>query len=181
MNQTGDETTLIEFPRSRPAPIFTEDLSRPFFAAHPDSRPPSGSYARSGRALIAVCSGLDVPPGQRARVTIVNPATSFRVERIVLGDDASDWGICDIQIGGRSQFSQGGDIPGEMFAATALDTFVSIETAQRAMNVSLVVARLATGRPGAPFTCVLLGEAVGPVIGVTDAADAADAAAAPPI
>ena len=48
---------------------------------------------------------------------------------------AADWIVNDIKIGNRSQFSQAGDVPGDMFANTSIDSFVTFETAQTAMDV----------------------------------------------
>ena len=57
----------------------------------------------------------------------------------------------DIKIGNRSQFSQSGDVPGDMFATNAIDAFVSFETAQTAMDVVMVVTYIGLNESGVPF------------------------------
>lgn len=49
------------------------------------------------------------------------------------------WIVHDIQIGGRSQFVQAGCLPGDMFGADATESFLHFDTAQTAMDVTLIV------------------------------------------
>jgi hypothetical protein len=71
------------------------------------------------------------------------------------GADASDWIINDIQIGNRSQFAQAGNVPGDMFAGGAIDSFVSFETAQVAMDIVLTATNV--GAKEASFHGAFLG------------------------
>lgn len=44
------------------------------------------------------------------------------------GSDGSDWIVNDIRVDGTSQFSQEGDIPGDMFSISAIDSFVEFRS-----------------------------------------------------
>jgi hypothetical protein len=57
---------------------------------------------------------------------------------------AADWIVNDIKIGGKSQFLQSGDIPGDMFATNAVDSFVRFEAAKAGRAVELVVTYIGT-------------------------------------
>jgi hypothetical protein len=56
---------------------------------------------------------------------------------------AADWIINDIQIGHRSQFTQAGALPGDMFSTNTIDAFVSFETVQTAMDLVLTATNMA--------------------------------------
>jgi len=64
-----------------------------------------------------------------------------------------------VKVGNRSQFAQSGDVPGEMFAATTIDGFVSMETVQTAMDFVMVVTFVGDNQEGAQFVCGVLGTA----------------------
>jgi hypothetical protein len=52
---------------------------------------------------------------------------------------AANWIVNDITIGDRSQFVQSGALPGDMFVTTAIDSYVTFETAQTATDVVMIV------------------------------------------
>ena len=124
-----------------------------------------------------------VKPGQTAEITARPQRVSFRPERLFVSDasseykgpwwkrlspwykapqpkGASDWIINDIKIGNRSQFAQAGDIPADMFRSSAIDSFVSFETAQVAMDIKLVVTYVGPNRRGERFFASMVGTAV---------------------
>ena len=91
---------------------------------------------------------------------------AFRPERVfvsnasspssVLGaGGAADWLLNDISIGNRSQYVQAGSLPGDIFQSTAIDSYVTFETAQTAMDVTMSVTYNGTGTTsdvnGLPF------------------------------
>jgi hypothetical protein len=53
---------------------------------------------------------------------------------------ADFWEIHDITIGNRSQLCAPGKLPGGMFSSNAADSFISFETAQTAMDITLIVS-----------------------------------------
>ena len=84
---------------------------------------------------------------------------AFRPERIFVSNassptstlgagGAADWLINDISIGNRSQYVQAGSLPGDIFQSTAIDSFVTFETAQTAMDVTMSVTYNGTGTTG---------------------------------
>ncbi len=65
------------------------------------------------RVILPMSSGIPVKPKQSAQIT-ARPHGAFLPERMILSNP-EDWVINDIKVGGVSQFSQSGDVPGEMF------------------------------------------------------------------
>ena len=119
---------------------------------------------RAGREVLPMSTGVAILPTQSAQITARPQRVAFRPERVFIsnaGTDggAADWVVNDIKIGNRSQFSQSGDVPGDMFATNAIDGFVSFETAQTAMDVVLVVTYIGANEDGAPFFASIVGTA----------------------
>jgi len=84
---------------------------------------------------------------------------AFRPERVFVSQasspsstlgagGAADWLINDISIGNRSQYVQAGSLPGDIFQSTAIDSYVTFETAQTAMDVTMSVTYNGTGTTG---------------------------------
>lgn len=114
------------------------------------------------RLTLPMGSGMNIRPGTSAEV-IGRPGVAFRPQRFVIGGTPAHWIVHDIWIGGRSQLAQGGDIPGEMFASTAVDTFVVLDAAQGTTDVAVVVTYVGPEPAGAPFLGVFIGTAVEPI------------------
>ena len=91
---------------------------------------------------------------------------AFRPERVFVSNassptstlgagGAADWLLNDISIGNRSQYVQAGSLPGDIFQSTAIDSYVTFETAQTAMDVTMSVTYNGTGTTsdvnGLPF------------------------------
>ena len=109
-------------------------------------------------------TGVAILPTQSAQITARPQRVAFRPERVFISaagtsGGAADWVVNDIKIGNRSQFSQSGDVPGDMFATNAIDGFVSFETAQTAMDVVLVVTYIGLNESGCPFFASMVGTA----------------------
>ena len=119
---------------------------------------------RAGREILPMSTGVAILTGQSAQITARPQRVAFRPERVFISASgtaggAADWIINDIKIGNRSQFSQSGDVPGDMFANNAIDSFISFETAQTAMDVVLVVTYVGTNSSGAAFYGAVIGTA----------------------
>jgi hypothetical protein len=70
---------------------------------------------------------------------------------------AADWIVNDIRIDGASQFTRSGDIPGDMFATNAIDSFVKFHPGTR---IELLVTYIGLNKSGCCFTARLLGTVV---------------------
>jgi hypothetical protein len=107
-----------------------------------------------------------VPIGLTAQITSRPQRVAFRPKRVFVsaadvggGGSAANWIINDITIGNRSQFAQSGALPGDMFATTAIDSYVTFETAQTAMDVVMIVTYQGATEGGTPFYGSIIGEA----------------------
>ena len=70
---------------------------------------------------------------------------------------AADWIVNDIKIAGRSQFLQSGDVPGDVFATNAVDSFIHFEVAKAAMDVEIIVTYIGKNEKGCPFFASITG------------------------
>ncbi len=120
---------------------------------------------RAGREVLPMSVDGPILPGQSAQITARPQRVAFRPERVFISAasdatlGAAAWLVNDIKIGNRSQFSQSGSIPGDMFATTAIDSFVSFETAQTAMDVVMVVTYIGSNSDGVSFYGAIIGTA----------------------
>ena len=114
---------------------------------------------RADRVLLPMSSGVSILPNTSAQITSRPQNVAFRPERVIIGGTPGDWIVNDVKVGNRSQFSQSGDVPGETFAATTIDSFVSFETVQTAMDFVMLVTYIGASESGAPFYCAVLGTA----------------------
>lgn len=112
---------------------------------------------RADRILLPMSSSGNVTGS--ATITARPQNVAYRPERIVLGGTPANWTINDIKVGNRSQLSQAGELPGEAFAATAIDTFVSMETVQTAMDFVIQVTFIGTASAGEQFKAAVFGTA----------------------
>lgn len=64
---------------------------------------------------------------------------------------AADWIVNDIKVAGKSQFCQAGDIPGDLFKADALSSFVRFDVVKGALDVDLIVTYIGKNEEGCPF------------------------------
>jgi hypothetical protein len=114
---------------------------------------------RADRITLPMSSGVSIFPNTSAQITSRPQSVAFRPERIIIGGRPNEWIVNDVKVGNRSQFAQSGDIPGEMFASTTIDGYVSMETVQTAMDFVMVVTFVGDTQEGAPFVCGVLGTA----------------------
>jgi hypothetical protein len=120
---------------------------------------PSGEGAPTPepvRLVLPMSSGKNVQTGSTTKIARKNHGQApFRPTRIVIGGSPCDWVINDIRIDGKSQLSQPGDLPGEAFAATAIDSFVSFDVVGVDREIEITVTYL--GDLSSPFVCGILG------------------------
>lgn len=137
---------------------------------------------KADREVLPLSTKERIKPGQCAEITARPQRVAFRPERVFVSDScseykgpwwkrlwpwykapqlkgASDWVIHDIRIGNRSQFAQAGSIPADMFRSGAIDSFVTFETAQTAMDVKFIVEYIGANPKGEVFYASVLGTA----------------------
>ena len=120
---------------------------------------------RADRVILPMSSGVDIGVNTSAQITSRPQDVAFRPERVIIGaagtaNGAADWVVNDIKVGNRSQFSQSGDVPGDMFASTTIDSYVSFATVQTAMDFVMLVTYVGLNESlKAPFYCSVLGTA----------------------
>jgi hypothetical protein len=101
--------------------------------------------------------------GLTAQITSRPQRVGFKPERLFVsnfsldGLGATAWTINDITIGNVSQLAQAGNLPGDMFANVAIDSFVTFKTAQTAMDIVLITTYNGTTDGGIPFTGAVIG------------------------
>ena len=119
---------------------------------------------RANRDVLPMSTGVPILPTQSAQITGRPQTIVFAINRFLISNagtagGAADWIVNDIKIGNRSQFVQSGDVPGDLFAVNAIDTFVRFDTAQTAMDVVVVVTYIGLNECGAPFFGAMVGTA----------------------
>jgi hypothetical protein len=142
----------------------------PFGPAWQHPFPPSAMIVdapmptQANRDILPMSTGVPILPTQSAQITGRPQTLVFKIGRFVISNagtagGSADWIVNDIKIGNRSQFVQSGDVPGDLFAVNAIDTFVRFETAQTAMDVVVVVTYIGLNESGAPFFGAMVGTA----------------------
>ena len=119
---------------------------------------------QANRDILPMSTGVPILPTQSAQITGRPQTLVFKIGRFVISNagtagGSADWIVNDIKIGNVSQFVQSGDVPGDMFATNAIDTFVRFAPAQTAMDVVVVVTYIGLNESGCPFFGAMVGTA----------------------
>ena len=119
---------------------------------------------QANRDILPMSTSVPILPTQSAQITGRPQTLVFKIGRFVISNagtagGSADWIVNDIKIGNVSQFVQSGDVPGDMFATNAIDTFVRFATAQTAMDVVVVVTYIGLNESGCPFFGAMVGTA----------------------
>jgi len=119
---------------------------------------------QANRDILPMSTGVPILPTQSAQITGRPQTLVFKIGRFVISNagtagGAADWIVNDIKIGNVSQFVQSGDVPGDLFATNAIDTFVRFSPAQTAMDVVVVVTYIGLNESGCPFFGAMVGTA----------------------
>ena len=119
---------------------------------------------QANRDILPMSTGVPILPTQSAQITGRPQVLVFKIGRFMISNagtagGCADWIVNDIKIGNRSQFVQSGDVPGDMFASNAIDTFVRFEAAQTAMDVVVCVTYIGLNESGCPFFGAMCGTA----------------------
>ena len=153
-----------------PAPPAPEMQAAPPWPPFPYPFPPRAAVVdaplptQANRDILPMSTGVPILPTQSAQITGRPQTLVFKIGRFVISNagtagGAADWIVNDIKIGNRSQFVQSGDVPGDLFATNAIDTFVRFEAAQTAMDVVVVVTYIGLNESGCPFFGAMVGTA----------------------
>lgn len=108
------------------------------------------------RVPLPMSSGVKIRPNTSAQITTRPNRGDFRPERLIIAQP-QNWIVNDIRIDGVSQFGESGDVPGEMFAAEAMYSWVRFEEVPRRGEFQIVVTYVGTDPEGAPFVAGVLG------------------------
>ena len=119
---------------------------------------------QANRDILPMSTGVPILPTQSAQITGRPQTLVFKIGRFVISNagtagGSADWIVNDIKIGNVSQFVQSGDVPGDMLATNAIDTFVRFAPAQTAMDVVVVVTYIGLNESGCPFFGAMVGTA----------------------
>jgi len=103
-----------------------------YVGGHPEGMPffasVVGTAPHPPPSVLPISIARAIKPKESVMITARLQTAAFRPELIEIVGDASQWVVFDVRVNGRSQFSQAGDIPGDMFATHAVDAFVSMDT-----------------------------------------------------
>jgi hypothetical protein len=127
-----------------------------FYAAAVGFKPPQRP------TIVPIASKSPLPPITEATITARIQNAPFQMTRIEIDaghtpGGAADWIVKDLRINGRTQFAQSGDIPGDMFASSAIDTFVKMEACEAGNAIEIDVTYIGLNESGAIFSARLEG------------------------
>lgn len=120
---------------------------------------PSSVHRPGDRVILPMSSCRDVSPGESVRVVGRPENGAFQPERLIVGGTPANWSVGGIWIGGRPQFSQSGDVSGEMFSATT-DERMSFDAVQADEEFVVLATYVRSSGSDAPFVCAVLGTAI---------------------
>jgi len=125
-----------------------------------------GPNVRSGRAVMSFNTGrTSLQVTQQASITYTTTC-EVQCERFMIAgagtpEGSADWVVNDITIGGLSQFNQQVDIPGDIFATNAIDSFMAFRVAPPDTDIVVTVTYIGVNEGGCPFNAVMIGTKVG--------------------
>ena len=123
----------------------------PFFGSALGSPPPQRP------TILQVASKEPLQPAVKTTITARIQNASFQVHRLEIENSGTaggcaDWFVEDLRINGKTQFAQPGPIPGDLFATTALDSFVKLETCTAGNAIEIDMHYIGPNPQGAIFT-----------------------------
>ncbi len=129
----------------------------PFFASAFGTSPPQRL------TVVPISSSTPVPPLTKTTITVRAQSAPFQTERFEIDDGATpggaaDWIVHDLRVDEQSQFAQTGDIPGDMFAIAAIDSF--IKPWEEGHTIEIDVTYVGLNEGGACFAARLEGTVV---------------------
>ncbi len=152
-------------PTSREEDAAVDSPLSPLYGPFAVPMPSHLGYAQgeSKRVVMPMSSGVNIRPGQPARIKSRPQVSAFRPERIVIGGDPNDWIISEIMIGRRSQLCDDGVLPGVVFSAYVDGLEVRLDAVATAQNFSMQVEYVGPNPEGEPFICSVTGSEASPI------------------
>jgi hypothetical protein len=101
---------------------------------------------------------MKVTPGKQVDVIVRPQVIAFRPEDLAITGDRSRWVVHDIKIGNRSQFAgKRGPAPGIEFGPGGILEHLRLETAQTAMDITIVLEYVGPEADGEVFEATMVG------------------------
>ena len=131
----------------------------PFFATAIGTRPPQ-------RPTVVTIATRELLPMTKTTISARVQNAPFQIDLLAIEDGstaggAADWIIHDLRVDDRTQFVQPGDLPGDMFSVSAIDSFVKIEPCPTGRAIELDVTYIGLN-PSEPFVARLEGTVTRP-------------------
>ncbi len=128
----------------------------PFFGTAVGTRPPQRP------TVVPIVVSLPLLIATRTTISARMQNAPFKLDRLEIDDGktaggAADWIVHDLRIDGRTQFSQVGDLPGDMFSSSAIDSFITIENCPAGSAIEIDVSYVGVDDGGGTFTARLEG------------------------
>lgn len=114
------------------------------------------------RRIVPLSSNKLIMPAEMCSITARVQPDGLLLDHLTIsnaGTDggASDWIVHDIKINTRSQFVMSGDIPGDMFATNAINSFVNFDAAGSGDEVRILVTYIGTNERGCALFASITG------------------------
>jgi hypothetical protein len=109
---------------------------------------------------IQMSSESNILPNATAVIASGPQGAAFRIERIAIFGTPGNWIVNDIRVSGRSQFTGGGDMPGEMLSHPDAESFLRFDTMRVGEDLEIEVTYVGAQMNGEPFICAAIGTSV---------------------
>ena len=106
-----------------------------------------------------------VKPTQSVTIK-ATPKVPFRPEKLMVSNagtagGAADWIVNDVRLDGQSVFLESGDVPGDLFATNAVESFIAWGECSKSMEIDVTYIGL-NAEAGCPFFGSAVGSRVTP-------------------
>jgi len=127
----------------------------PFFGAIVGSPPPQRS------TVLPFATKQPLPPSVKTTISATLD-TALKVRMLEISDEgtrggSADWIVNDVRVDGTTQFAQSGDIPGDMFSTSSIDSFVTWKPGKQ---IEIDVTYIGLEEAGVCFSGCFLGTVV---------------------
>jgi hypothetical protein len=114
--------------------------------------------------MVLFSTGAELLPTIATTINLCVENAPVQIHRLVIDDAGTaggpaDWIVNDMRVNGKSQFSQSGDMPGDIFRMDVIDNFVSIDRCPAGCSFEIVVTYIGDAL-GAAFAGRLEGTVV---------------------
>lgn len=117
-----------------------------------------GSAIGSGRKPETLIE-IETPILRKTTITITPTNTDrYSLRAMEIQGDAHNWHVHDIRIGGVTQLSQAGSLPGDLFASAAIESYVSIAPCLTGDAIEFDIEYVGKEPAGEPFIMLIDGD-----------------------